>query len=131
VRRQARRVGDGEHRTIARRALTALADRLRAQTAAPGLPEYPDYPRILAVFNEATGPLWARGVCEVLDHESTAEGIECTGTNLKRLVRIDVPTEADASRFTREQWPRENRDQPNVIEKRTSPHELPSEWAFT
>ncbi|WP_225877341.1 hypothetical protein [Streptomyces resistomycificus] len=42
--------------TINRKTITALAGRLPAQTAAPDLFEHPDYPRILAVFNEVTGP---------------------------------------------------------------------------
>ncbi|MEU7162848.1 hypothetical protein AB0A98_41560, partial [Streptomyces chrestomyceticus] len=56
-----------EHLAITRYTVTALADRLPATP--PDLPEHPDYPRILAAFNEATGPLRARDVCEVLDHE--------------------------------------------------------------
>ncbi|WP_405707974.1 MULTISPECIES: hypothetical protein [unclassified Streptomyces] len=44
-----------EHLAIARKTITALADRLPAQTSAADRPEHPDYPRILAVFNEATG----------------------------------------------------------------------------
>ncbi|MGW2512169.1 hypothetical protein ACWC0A_22745 [Streptomyces scopuliridis] len=46
-----------EHLAITRKTVTALADRLPAQTSAPDRPEHPDYPRILAVFNEATNPL--------------------------------------------------------------------------
>ncbi|WP_225840121.1 hypothetical protein [Streptomyces sp. NK08204] len=30
------------------------------QEESPDLPEHPDYPRILAVFNEVTGPVRAR-----------------------------------------------------------------------
>ncbi|GAA3482170.1 hypothetical protein [Streptomyces yanii] len=53
-----------EHLAITRKTVTALAGRIPTQSASPGLPERPDYPRILAVFNEATGPLRARDVCE-------------------------------------------------------------------
>ncbi|MDG5809043.1 hypothetical protein P9869_41815 [Streptomyces ossamyceticus] len=56
-----------EHLAITRKTVTALADRLPA--APPDLPEHPDYPRIVAAFNEATSPLRARDVCEALDHE--------------------------------------------------------------
>ncbi|GAA3380823.1 hypothetical protein GCM10020367_69650 [Streptomyces sannanensis] len=52
-----------ENLAITRKTVTALADRLPAQAASADLPEHPDYPRILAVFNEATGPLRARDVC--------------------------------------------------------------------
>lgn len=98
-----RRVGDDEHLTINRKTITALADRLPAQTAAPDLPEHPDYPRILAVFNEVTGPLRARDVCEALDHEPLPKNVDGTRAKLKRLVRLDVLTEADAGSFTRKQ----------------------------
>ncbi|MFE7616370.1 hypothetical protein [Streptomyces sp. NPDC057496] len=39
-----------EHLAITRKTVTGLADRLPA--ALPDLPKHPDYPRILAVFNE-------------------------------------------------------------------------------
>ncbi|MFI6694574.1 hypothetical protein ACIBLA_22990 [Streptomyces sp. NPDC050433] len=92
-----------EHLAITRKTVTALADRLPAQTSAPDRPEHPDYPRILAVFNEATGPLRAREVCEALDHELLPKNIEGTRAKLKRLVKLDVLTEADAGSFTRNQ----------------------------
>ncbi|MCX4425965.1 hypothetical protein [Streptomyces mirabilis] len=60
-------------------------------------------PRILAVFNEATGPLWARDVCEALDHVLPPKNIEGTRAKLKRLVELDVLTEVDADSFTRKQ----------------------------
>ncbi|MFG2833126.1 hypothetical protein ACGFWI_37760 [Streptomyces sp. NPDC048434] len=47
-----------EHLAITRKTVTGLADRLPA--VPPDLPEHPDYPRILAVFNEATGPQGAK-----------------------------------------------------------------------
>ncbi|MGW8361850.1 hypothetical protein ACWGK1_14910 [Streptomyces wedmorensis] len=90
-----------EHLAITRKTVTALADRLPA--APPDLPEHPDYPRILAVFNEATGPLRAREVCEALDHELLPKNIEGTRAKLKRLVKLDVLTEVDAGSFTRKQ----------------------------
>jgi hypothetical protein len=57
--------------------------------------------RILAVFNEATGPLRARDVCEAL--ELLPKNIEGTRAKLKRLVKLDVLTEADTGSFTRKQ----------------------------
>ncbi|MFD4977376.1 hypothetical protein [Streptomyces sp. NPDC058424] len=56
-----------EHLAITRKTITALADRLPVQSVSPDLPEHPDYPRILTVFNEATVPLRARDVCQALD----------------------------------------------------------------
>lgn len=90
-----------EHLTITRKTVTALADRIPAQTASPDLPEHPDYPRILAVFNEAAGPLRARDVCEALDHELLPKNIEGTRAKLKRLVKLELLTEVDTGSFTR------------------------------
>ncbi|WP_413754729.1 hypothetical protein [Streptomyces sp. MMBL 11-3] len=98
-----------EHLAITRKTVTALADRLPA--APPDLPEHPDYPRILGVFNGATGPLRARDVCEVLDHELLPKNIEGTRAKLKRLVKLGVLTEVDVGSFTRKQQPTEHRDQ--------------------
>lgn len=67
-----------EHLAITRKTVTALADGIPAKAASPDLPEHPDYPRILAVFNETTGSLRARGVCEALDHELLPRNIEGT-----------------------------------------------------
>lgn len=92
-----------EHLTITRKTVTALADRLPAQTSAADRPEHPDYPRILAVFNEATQPLRAREVCEAIGHEPLPKSIEGTRAKLKRLVKLDVLTEADAGNFTSKQ----------------------------
>ncbi|MER6120373.1 hypothetical protein [Streptomyces sp. NPDC001743] len=92
-----------EHLTITRKTVTALADRLPAQTSAADRPEHPDYPRILAVFNEATRPLRAREVCEALGYKQLPKDIEGTRAKLKRLVKLDVLTEADAGNFTRKQ----------------------------
>ncbi|MFF3728503.1 hypothetical protein ACFYYM_39825 [Streptomyces erythrochromogenes] len=44
-----------EHLPITRKTVTTLADWLPADP--PDLPEHPDFPRILAVFDEATSPL--------------------------------------------------------------------------
>ncbi|MEU9472482.1 hypothetical protein AB0D78_39065 [Streptomyces avermitilis] len=92
-----------EHLAITRKTVTGLADRLPAQTSSPDLPEHPDYPRILAVFHEATGLLRARDVCEALDHELLPKNIEGIRAKLKRLVKLDVLTEVDAGSFTRKQ----------------------------
>jgi hypothetical protein len=88
-----------EHLAITRKTITGLADRL--PTSSPDLPEHPDYPRILAVFNEATGPLRARDVCEALDHELLPKNIEGTRAKLKRLVKLGLLTEVDTGNFTR------------------------------
>ncbi|MEU1456275.1 hypothetical protein [Streptomyces avermitilis] len=85
------------------RTVTGLADRLPAQTSSPDLPEHPDCPRILAVFNEATSLLRARDVCEALNHELLPKNIEGIRAKLKRLVKLDVLTEVDAGSFTRKQ----------------------------
>ncbi|MFF1839544.1 hypothetical protein ACFVXE_36050 [Streptomyces sp. NPDC058231] len=92
-----------EHLAITRGSVTALADRIPAQADSPNLPEHPDYPRILAVFNHTTGPLRARDVCQALDHELLPKNIEGTRAKLKRLVRLDVLTEAGTGSFTRKQ----------------------------
>ncbi|WP_329201846.1 MULTISPECIES: hypothetical protein [unclassified Streptomyces] len=90
-----------EHLAITRKTVTGLADRLPA--APPDLPEHPDYPRILAVFNDATSPLRARDVCEALNHELLPKNIEGTRAKLKRLVKLGILTEADTGTFTRKQ----------------------------
>ncbi|WP_406470296.1 hypothetical protein [Streptomyces sp. NBC_01615] len=90
-----------EHLAITRKTVTGLADRLPASPA--DLPEHPDYPRILAVFNEATGPLRAKDVCEALDHQLLPKNIEGTRAKLKRLVRLGIRTEVDTGSFARKQ----------------------------
>ncbi|MFF7234503.1 hypothetical protein [Streptomyces sioyaensis] len=92
-----------EQLAITRKTVTALADRLPTQADSPGLPEHPAYPRILAVFNEATGPLRARDVCQALDHELLPKNIEGTRAKLKRLVTLGILTEVDTGSFTRKQ----------------------------
>ncbi|MFJ3532236.1 MULTISPECIES: hypothetical protein [unclassified Streptomyces] len=92
-----------EHLAITRKTVTALADRIPTQVTVPDLPEHPDYLRILAVFNEATNPLRARDVCEALDHELLPKNIEGTRAKLKRLVKLDILTEAGAGSFTTKQ----------------------------
>ncbi|MEU1631237.1 hypothetical protein ABZ746_39610 [Streptomyces sp. NPDC020096] len=92
-----------EHLTITRKTVTDLSERLPTQAASPDLPEHPDYPHILAVFNEATGPLRAREVCEALDHELLPKNIEGTRAKLKRLVKLDVLTEVDTGIFATKQ----------------------------
>ncbi|MFC8718650.1 hypothetical protein [Kitasatospora sp. NPDC057198] len=90
-----------EHLAITRKTVTALADRLPARTSSPDVPEHPDYPPILAVFNEATCPLRARDVCEALDHELLPKNIEGTRAKLKRLVKLGILTELDAGSFAK------------------------------
>ncbi|WP_331742700.1 hypothetical protein OG239_42135 (plasmid) [Streptomyces sp. NBC_00868] len=77
----------------------------------PDLPEHPDYPRILVVFNEATGPLRARKVCQALDHELLPKNIEGTRAELKRLVKLDILAEVDTGSFARKQQSAEHHDQ--------------------
>ncbi|MFE9601534.1 hypothetical protein [Streptomyces hokutonensis] len=52
-----------EHLAITRATITGLTDRIPTPAVNPAgsleLPEHPDYPRILAVFNDTTGPLRA------------------------------------------------------------------------
>ncbi|MFJ3714205.1 hypothetical protein [Streptomyces sp. NPDC090053] len=88
-----------EHLAITRSTVTSLADRLPA--AAPDLPEHPDYPRILAAFNHATGPIRARDVCQALGHELLPKNVEGTRAKLKRLVRLGILIEADTGSFAR------------------------------
>jgi len=87
------------HLAITRTTVTSLADRLPA--AAPDPPEHPDYPRILAAFNHATGPIRARDVCQALGHELLPKNVEGTRAKLKRLVRIGILIEADTGSFAR------------------------------
>lgn len=100
-----------EHLAITRKTVTALADRIPAQAGSPDLPEHPDYPRILAVFNEATGPLRAREVCQAPDHELLPKNIEGTRAKLKRPVKLDILAEVDTGSFTRKQQLAERYDQ--------------------
>ncbi|MFI5918107.1 hypothetical protein ACIA8M_06120 [Streptomyces anulatus] len=88
-----------EHLAITRTTVTSLAGRLPA--AAPDLPEHPDYPRILAAFNRATGPIRARDVCQALGHELLPKNVEGTRAKLKRLVRLGILIEADTGSFAR------------------------------
>ncbi|WP_409467210.1 hypothetical protein [Streptomyces sp. HC307] len=90
-----------EHLAITRKTITGLADRLPA--VVPALPEHPDYPRILATFNHATGPLRAKDVCEALGHELLPKNVEGTRAKLKRLVKLGILTEADTGNFARKQ----------------------------
>lgn len=90
-----------EHLAITRKTVTALADRLPA--GPPELPEHPDYPRILTVFNRATGPLRAKDVCEALGHALLPKNVEGTRAKLKRLFKLGILTEADTGSFARKQ----------------------------
>ncbi|MFP1630085.1 hypothetical protein ACLB9X_34350, partial [Streptomyces sp. 5K101] len=78
-----------EHLAITRTTITGLADRIPAQTVDPAgsleLPEHPDYPRILAVFNDTHGPLRARDICQALDFELLPKHVERTRAKMKRL----------------------------------------------
>ncbi|MFF8311421.1 hypothetical protein [Streptomyces lydicus] len=89
-----------EHLAITRRTVTGLADRLPASP--PQLPEHPDYPRILAAFNESTGSLRAKDVCQALGHELLPNNIEGTRAKLRRLVKLGILTEADTGCLARQ-----------------------------
>ncbi|MEV6124642.1 hypothetical protein AB0M23_29735 [Streptomyces sp. NPDC052077] len=90
-----------EHLAITRATVTGLADRIPASP--PELPEHPDYARILTVFNEDTGPLRAKDVCQALGNELLPKNVEGTRAKLKRLVKSGVLTEPDTGSFTRKQ----------------------------
>ncbi|MDK0524123.1 hypothetical protein [Streptomyces sp. ML-6] len=85
-----------ERLAISRTTVTGIADRL---PAAPDLPEHPDHPRILAVFNHPTGPLRARDVCQALGHELLPKNAEGARAKLKRLVKLGILIEADTGNF--------------------------------
>lgn len=59
--------------------------------------------RILAAFNHTTGPLRAKGVCEALGHELLPKNVEGPRARLKRLVKIEILTEAHTGNFARKQ----------------------------
>lgn len=94
-----------EHLAITRTTITGLADRIPAQTVDPAgsleLPEHPDYPRILAVFNDTHGPLRARDICQALDFELLPKHVERTRAKMKRLVAIGILTEAEPGTFSK------------------------------
>ncbi|WP_327347838.1 hypothetical protein [Streptomyces europaeiscabiei] len=96
-----------EHFAITRTTITGLADRIPVQSpdpsGSPELPEYPDYPRILAVFNDTTGPLRARDICQTLDFELLPTHIERTRARMKRLVTLGILTEAEPGTFSKKQ----------------------------
>ncbi|MFF4308500.1 hypothetical protein [Streptomyces sp. NPDC001601] len=96
-----------EHLAITRTTITGRADRIPAQTVdpagSPELPEHPDYPRILSVFNDATGPLRARDICQALDFELLPKHVERTRAKMKRLVTMGILTEAEPGTFSKKQ----------------------------
>jgi hypothetical protein len=96
-----------EHLAITRTTITGLADRIPVQSPDRSesleLPEHPDYPRILAVFNDTTGPLRARDICQTLDLELLPKHIERTRAKMKRLVTLGILTEAEPGTFSKKQ----------------------------
>ncbi|MDH6221546.1 hypothetical protein [Streptomyces pseudovenezuelae] len=114
-----------EHLSITRTTITGLADRIPAQSADPArsleLSEHPDYPRILAVFNDTTGPLRARDICQALSFELLPKHVERTRAKMKRLVTLGILSEAEPGTFSKKQWP---------SPERTSPHEPPTQGTF-
>ncbi|UYQ66802.1 hypothetical protein [Streptomyces peucetius] len=80
-------------------------DRYRPRRPAPGPQtgpaEHPDYPRILAAFDHATGPLRAKDVGEALGHELLPRNAEGARAKLERLVELGILTEADTGNFAR------------------------------
>nr|WP_237534326.1 hypothetical protein [Streptomyces sp. SID3343] len=84
--------------------VTALSDRLPTRSSSPDLPAHPNYPRVPAVFNEATSALRARDVCEALvDHEPLPKNIERARVKLKRLVKPGLLTETGSGSFAKKQ----------------------------
>jgi hypothetical protein len=66
-------------------------------------PKHPDYPRILAVFNDTTGPLQARDICQAPNFELLPKHVERTRAKMKRLVTIGILTEAEPNTFSKKQ----------------------------
>lgn len=87
-----------EHLAITHKTVVGLADRL--PTSPPEPPEHPDYPSILAVLNEAISLLRPG-----LRPRSTPEERRRHRAKLKRLVKLDILTEADTGNFARKQEP--------------------------
>ncbi|MFE9687774.1 hypothetical protein [Streptomyces sp. NPDC006285] len=56
---------------------------------------------ILAVFNEANGPLRAKDICEALDHSLLPKNIEGTRAKLKGLVKLGILTKVNTGSFAR------------------------------
>ncbi|MFD5753312.1 hypothetical protein [Streptomyces sp. NPDC127033] len=96
-----------EHLVITRTTITGLADGIPDQAAdlagSLELPEHPDYPRILAVFNDTTGPLRARDICQALDFELLPKHVERTRAKMKRLVTLGILSEAEPGTFSKKQ----------------------------
>ncbi|MER5201461.1 hypothetical protein ACWD3J_49325 [Streptomyces sp. NPDC002755] len=96
-----------EHLAITRTTITGLADRIPVHSpdpsGSPELPEHPDYPRILAVFNSTTAPLTARDICQALDFELLPKHIERTRAKMKRLVTLGFLTESEPGTFSKKQ----------------------------
>ncbi|MEU1439549.1 hypothetical protein ABZ438_36585 [Streptomyces sp. NPDC005786] len=94
-----------EHLAITRTTITGLADRIPVQNAGPSgnleLPEHPDYPRIVAAFNDATSPLRARDICQALDIGLLPKHIERTRAKMKRLVTLGILTETEPGTFSK------------------------------
>ncbi|WP_254075815.1 hypothetical protein [Streptomyces sp. P3] len=114
-----------DHIAITRKTITGLTDRLPASL--PELPEHPDYTGILAVFNEATGSLRAKDVCEALGHELPKK-VEGTRAKLKRLVKLGILTEVGTGKLRQEAITdaTTSNPAPSVTRKRTSPYEPPT-----
>ncbi|MFE6668208.1 hypothetical protein ACFVFH_32215 [Streptomyces sp. NPDC057697] len=96
-----------EHLAITRTTIIGLADRIPAQTVAPTgsleLPEHQDHPRMLSVFNDTTGPLRARDICQALDFELLPKHVECTRAKMKCLVTLGILTGAEPGTFSKKQ----------------------------
>ncbi|MFC9428432.1 hypothetical protein [Streptomyces sp. NPDC056987] len=96
-----------EHLAITRTTITGLADGIPDQAAdlagSLELPEHPDYPRILAVFNDTSGPLRARDICQALDFELLLKHVERTRNKMKRLVTLGILSEAEPGTFSKKQ----------------------------
>jgi transposase len=58
-------------------------------------------PRILAVFNDTTGPLRAQDICQALSFELLPKHVERTRVKMKRLVTLGILSEAEPGTFSK------------------------------
>lgn len=115
-----------ERLAITRSTVTGLVDRHPAAT--PDLPEHPDYPRILAAFNQATGLLRARTSANVWV-------TNCCRRTSRAPAPAETPGQSRGSRRSRHRQLRQQaiadralqRPRSSLKQKRTSPDEPPTE----
>lgn len=92
-----------EHITITRKTLLELPDETAPApaTPTPALPDGPAYQQIMAVFAEASTPLRARNVCEVMDLDLMPNNINNVRIKLKHLTGRGILAETEPGLFTR------------------------------